>query len=224
MVTLTGKWITGIAILALSIKTSFAQVDNRWNDVLGPKSTSQNELNALADNFVGSPYLDADFTQGVVYADGEKPAQLFMRYNIHRDLIEVLDNNQIFFIEPNIGIEKIVIGEVKFVVRKFEYQRKLHYGYLELIEGGEISLLAKKLVAFEKIVSTNKNHYARLPDAYFCELDGDQIIHISGIKSLLKIIPAKKEKMKQYSNDQKLSGTDRAELLDFFHHYNSMPK
>jgi hypothetical protein len=152
-----------------------------------------------------------------------------MRYNIFNDVIEFQQNGSVLALAPDKRINKVTIGSHTFVVNRFEFKSKQIEGYLERLDSGKLTLLAKMVVVFKEREEPRAMQYSivparfnRLGDVHYSMLPDGQLVKIESIKKLLEQLPDKNEEMAAFVKKEKIRD-DREGLVKFFSYYNSLP-
>jgi NAD+--asparagine ADP-ribosyltransferase len=204
---------------------SSAQRSINLQDHLLIKESDKYLYGVEKETFEGSPYFDDNYIMTSVYGDkNEKYIATPMRYNIFSDVMEFQENGDQYILEPDPRIKKLEMGDKIFVVRKFKYLTKTQNGFLEVLEDGKLSLMAKKLVNYRKKIEI-KNvpaKYAKLPDIYFTKLDKGDMVKVSSLKSLITSLPDKQQELDSFIKAEKISPRDRDDLIKLVKYYNSI--
>ena len=209
------------------IELSFSQVRTgaQKYEVLDPDTAGkifQNRLNA-PDKPKGSPYLQQMFTAAQVENIEQKT---YMRYNIFNDEFEFISSRK-----DTLVLDKIEdFGTVTFLGVNKKYKltsytnpkNKLTYGYLiELHEKNGYALYTKENIDFyeEKKARTSLEkdmpaRFAKAEDTYFLKNKDKGVSEFpDGKKGLLKLFPEKKTKIETFVKDNKISFSDRADMI-----------
>jgi hypothetical protein len=176
------------------------------------------------ETYEGSPYLNDNYIMTYVFGQNEKYTGVPMRYNVFSDVMEFEDKGEHYILEPDPRMKKLEMGSQVFVVRKFKYLSKTEDGFLELLEAGKLSLMAKKLVNYrEKIeIKGVPAKYAMIPDIFYTQLGGGETVKIGNLKTLIAGLPDKQAELTGFVKDEKISARDRTDLIKLVKYYNSL--
>jgi hypothetical protein len=216
---------TATLVLLISFSSGQAQKGGfNIQDHLLIKEADRYNNDPLGTNYEGSPYLDEQFVEGYVYQGNDKFNGVPMRLNIHADLIEFQEAGITYLLEPDPRITKVVFGGQTFVVDNFKYFAKKGNGFLELLESGRITLLAKKAVSFRKEMPLQgiPAKYSRLPDVLYYRI-GDQTPNKFGnIRNLVEDLPDHKEAVRKFVEVEKISVKNPDDVVKLVRFYNSL--
>lgn len=180
------------------------------------------------DEVEGSPYLNDAFIKGTVYSFNgvfDYP----MRYNIFEDYIEFQRNNQTFILDPEPRVKKVNLDNEVFVVLKFEYKGKYRHGFLEVLDSGKVSLLAKKTILFRewqeaKALGNGPTpaKFTRTDDVYYYKIGEGEVVKIDNLKKMIEGFPDKKNELSQFAKSEKINTKDEEDLKKLIKYYNSL--
>ncbi|HEX8039727.1 MAG TPA: hypothetical protein VF490_11275 [Chryseosolibacter sp.] len=174
--------------------------------------------------YEGSPYMTDDFVTTTVYTGTLKLDPLPMRYNIFANVMEFRQSNETFLLEADPRITRIEMGDRIFVVEDFKLMGKKQPWFMELLEPGKLTLLAKNSVAFRKKVEINDlpAKYSRSADVYYCRIGDQDLVKVGNMKDLIGSLPDKQQEVTQFAKEQKLSAKDKDDLVKLARYYNSL--
>lgn len=174
------------------------------------------------EKYEGSPYLQETFVSGHVYFGKEKSVPVSMRYDIYADIMEIQVEGVIYLLKPDPQITEIQIGEQTFVPESFKPLKKAVY--VELLESGKLTLLAKKVVNYRKKIEISDipAKYSRQQDQYYYKFDKQPVVKITSVKDIIENSPERKEELSQFVKAEKISAKDRDDLVKLVKYYNSL--
>lgn len=176
----------------------------------------------------GSPYFNETYLRSNVYSSKGNFTNVEMRYNMLHDRMEFKERDLLYGIDPNLAIEKIVMGTNTFVVDNYEFKGKTIPTFLLRLDSGKITLVTKMMMVFKErqqgkaITGNVPAKYQRMADDHYYKLDQGPLIKIRSIKKLIEALPDHKEEMEEFNHDQKTSAGNQVELTRFIRHYNSL--
>lgn len=220
---MTPKRILFSALLLLSIfSETVAQEGRDIIDHLLIKAADEVMEGVPNERYEGSPYLQETFVVGHVYFGEVKSLPVAVRYNIHADFMEIQVEGVTYQLKPDPRITKIQIGEQTFVPEGFNPLKKALY--LELLENGKLTLLARKTVNYRKKIEISDvpAKYSRQPDQYYYKFDKQPVAKITSLKDIIANSPERKEELNQFVKAEKISSRDRDDLVKFVRYCNSL--
>lgn len=186
-----------------------------------------------AEEIIGTPFLDDQYKLGQLYFDGKDPINVYMRYNIVDEDIQVRIEDETFLVQDKINIK---LDEVEW--RKFEYQVKdsqyLSPGYFKVLTKNQgkddLILLEKPLKYYKKgqkpaaMKTMSPAKYLDRSYFYFKFPDSKFPVFIdSKKKKFLEIFPvASREKIKAYIEQNNLRPKTQQELERVVSYYNGL--
>lgn len=208
------KRLLFLFIIALSFTDAVSQIQLQdgmnQNLMLIPlkESTTLNDLE-------GSPYLQDDFTRGSVFIEDKEPLEVFLKYNVHQEQIELkpsLDSEETFLLPKKKDIV-YQLGDERFVLDEIEFEGKKVFGYfIEHFNGENYRLLEKPTISVMEAVKAKtgyeKDQPARLViESEFYLINDDKVQNIS-----LRHRTIKKQfdtaSAKSYLSDHKIRSTE----------------
>jgi hypothetical protein len=193
---------------------------------------TSNAQQAAAPKIEGSPYLDDKYVEGeILFGESNKLAhtKVPVRYNVYQDLMEYQQNGKALALDPSKKIKKVHLGELTFIVEKYELDGKTKYGFLSVLDSGKVTLLSKKMMKFQQPLKGRAldggdlpAKYSKLSDAYFYKIGEGELKQVGNLKELISTFPDKQEELKQYAKQEKISPKKEEELLKLIRYYNSL--
>lgn len=126
--------------------TGFAQI----SEFLPGNSPMQimTTTNKTPDTYTGSPYVEKDFTQGVIIDSDGKTQPAFLRYNTVEDLVEVRLNKseENTFVLPKVKNITYSLNGYTYVLDSFNTNNGKIDGYfIQYFDGDKVDLYARPL-------------------------------------------------------------------------------
>ncbi len=177
----------------------------------------------------GTPYFTDTYSKGSAYSSAVNIYDKEMRYNIFYDRMEYKDGGTMFAIDPDLTIEKIVLGTLTFVVDNYKVKNKMVPSYFLRLDSGRVTLMTKMRIIFKdrqqgKAIEGNiPATYQRQPDFYYFKLGDGPLMKVRSIKKLIDALPDQKQKMEKFARSEKISANKSEELTKFIEYYNSLP-
>ena len=98
----------------------------------------------------GSMYLDDEFAPAnLVMTNRQVLTQVFLRYNVFRDQMEMIRENDTLLITKPGEVGLITIGREQFRWLPFEGRDTVAHGYFEVVSEGFYRLLVRRVMLFE---------------------------------------------------------------------------
>jgi len=193
------------------------------NEIQWNKETSNATM-----SITGSPYLQDDFQEGVVYLSGKyKVDHVPMRLNLYSGDVEFMSKNTVLVIAEPAKVDKIVIGEEMFIYLEKEqkgqvsgFVKQWNEGYPAIITKMKVDFLKKE--AAKPYVEPKPDRYERAPDEIFL-LHGDgNIERVSTIKKLIQSLGTHESELQEFSKKEKISTSDAKELAAFIEYFRKL--
>ena len=214
-----------IAVLTLSSQLMFGQEINKFVDYYYfQKKSGVVKTNDYSD-ILGSPYLNVEFTDGVIYLKDTTAVKLLLRYNIYSDEMEYQIQGVNFVVGNTLIINTILLGNSIFVYLPFINKG----GYFEVIESGKCFLVQKRSVTYkpaekakpiEGISSPAK--FVAEPDVFYMILHDTLTYAIENRKSVINALQDQKEKIESYIKKEKIRNIKKENLIKIVKYYNSL--
>lgn len=136
----------------------WAQIHDGGNHGLMTVTLKKNEnMNAVQ----GSPYLNEEFQRGTAVVDEKEPLNVFLRYDVSREIFEIkteISSNEILMLPPNLKTEYHVAGD-KFIYDNIRFEGKNINGYFkEHYSGKQFRLLEKPTVTITEPVEAKTGY------------------------------------------------------------------
>ena len=188
-----------------------------------------NAQQASAQKIEGTPYLSEKYVDGEIFFGTTGRSTVPLRYNVFQDLMEYQQNGKALVLDPSPKIKSVRLGESMYVVDKFEFEGKTKFGFLNLLDSGKVTLLAKKVVKYQEPLKGRALDGGDLPakfskssDAYFYRIGSGEVQEVENIKDMIASFPDKQEELKQFAKKEKISPKKEEELLKLVRYYNSL--
>lgn len=181
----------------------------------------------------GTPYLIESFQPGYLeLPDGVKSDEVLLRYNIAKDLFEILRNEDTLTLNRPYAVKYINMGDKLFVFDpKFrEDADRSQNGYFQLRVEGKLSLYIKmrKDLSFDSFVEnyqggsgTKEYYYVDKINFIGKTTDGKPFL-INSQKSFLSHLEDHKSEMKSYIKEHHIKFKDEDDLVKLVEYYNSL--
>lgn len=185
-----------------------------------------------ASKIEGTPYLNEKYENGEIYfgeANRTTSTSVPVRYNAYHDLMEYQQNGKALVLDPSNKIKKVRLGESTFIVAKYEFDGKTKYGFLNLLDSGKVTLLAKKVVRYQEPLKGRASDggdlpakYSKLSDKFFYRIGNGELEEVDNLKDMIASLPDKQEEVKQFAKKEKISPKKEDELIKLVKYYNSL--
>jgi hypothetical protein len=177
----------------------------------------------------GSPYLNDDYEEGVVYLSNANH-KYQARYNAFTDLVEYQQNGRMLVLDPTTKIKKIQLNNTTLVVEKYIKEGKPKFGYFARLDSGKVILYSKKVIDYmpgKKGASIDGSdqapEYKKRPDRFFIKVgDTGGLEEVTSLKSVIAAFPDKQDELAAYAKKEKISAKKGEELAQLVRYYNSM--
>ena len=217
--------ISAIFILILISLNTFSQLTDPFLNSYSIYKSYHPEKAKEYKDVDGSPYLNEEFIDGVIYMRDTLTIKLPLRYNIYTDEMEYQLKGINFVVANPQDVSKIVIGKSVFVYQPYIKNG----GYFELFESGKCLLVQKKSVAFKpaegpKAITgaPTPAQFLRKSDSYYLVKDKSQVVRIENLKSLLKALEDQKDKMDAFVNQQQIKNIRKENIIKMVKYYNTL--
>lgn len=181
----------------------------------------------------GTPFLKENFQAGVLELhDGKKSADVMLRYNIAKDLFEILRNNDTLTLNRPFAVKYVYLDDKVFMFNpKFrEEAPRNQNGYFQQRIVGELSLFIKhrKDLSFHSFANNYQGgagtkEYYYVDKTYYVgkTTDGKPFL-ITSSKSLLSKLDKHKSEIKSFIKKNKLKIKKETDLVKVVEYYNSL--
>jgi hypothetical protein len=187
---------------------------------------------AAAPKVDGTPYLNEKYVDGdIFFGEASKTAhtRVPVRYNVYRDLMEYQQNGKSLVLDPSNKIKKVQLGDETFIVEKYELNGKTKYGFMNLLDSGKVTLLAKKMMKFQDALKGKAldggdlpARYTPMSDAFYFKIGDGELKQIGNLKEFISNFPDKQDELKQFAKQEKISVKKPDELRKLIRYYNSL--
>lgn len=128
---------------------------------------------SLSKRFIGNPYLESKWQNGLLISKEGKTYEIRGRYRIFDDEVQILQGRNIKALYPH-SLQGILLGSSVFISAKWETPSGIDYSFFELIVDGEVKLLKK----YKLEVKETKDNFLRIKnrtEEYFYLKDKDDV-------------------------------------------------
>jgi len=217
-------------LLALSAIPQLAGAQT-YNPILDEYHHNKNFANQpkrdpnLYAEIEGSPYLNTEFTDGMVCFRDSSALKLKLRYDIYASRMEYQINGVNYVIGNPQFLEKVIIGESVFVYMNTDGKP----GYFELLEPGRCALLLKRTMIFvpeegpkpiEGIIKPA--HFTRDADELFLSVNGGIPAEIKNMKSVTAALHDHEAQVESFLENEKIKKARQENLIKVVKYYNSL--
>jgi hypothetical protein len=213
-----------IIILVLSSQMIFGQANSHFIDnYLFYKSFNQGRAKDYK-NVDGSPYLNSEFKDGVIYLKDTMAVKLPLRYNIYNDEIEYKSKEVNYVVGNPQSLKKILLDGSEFVYFPFSQEG----GYFELFESGKCMLVQKKMVEFRPseaerpMIGIVPARFVRKSDIFYLVTNNSQAFKIKNITSVIDALQDQKLKIESFIKQEKIKKIKKDDLVKIVKYYNSL--
>src|ERR1035437_8003583 len=137
-----------ITILTMSSQMMFGQKIDGFLDAYHFYNSSQDQPSKNTSEYQaieGSPYLNSEFIDGVIYLKDTTSYKLPLRYDIYANEMEYQLKGVNYVVGNPKFLKKILLGGSVFIYLPFIQKG----GYFELLESGKCFLVQKRSVQFK---------------------------------------------------------------------------
>lgn len=217
-----------ITILTMTSQMMFGQQNDGFLDVYHFYKNSQDlpskhsyEYQAIE----GSPYLNSEFIDGVIYLKDTTSYKLPLRYDIYANEMEYQLKGVNYVVGNPQFLKKVLLGESVFLYLPFIQKG----GYFELLESGKCFLVQKRSVQFKPAegpkpiegISTPAK-FIREPDIFYIGVKDLKTIEITNMKSVINALQDQKLKIESFIKTEKIKRTTRENLIKIAKYYNGL--
>jgi hypothetical protein len=214
-----------ITVLTLLSQVMSAQEINKFLDYYNFHKTSGDKKTIDYIDIQGSPYLNSEFIDGIIYLKDTTAVKLPLRYNIYSDEMEYQIEGVSFTVGNAKFINKILLGESIFVYLPFINSG----GYFELIESGNCFLVQKRSVKFKpaekpKPIEGNVTpaKFVDEPDIFYMIVNDTLTVEIKNMKSVINALQDQKSKVESFIKQEKIKRVKKENLIKIAEYYNSL--
>jgi hypothetical protein len=214
-----------------------------FRDVGDNLMINNNGKNISLSQVVGSPYLDEDFTKGVIVDDkNETNNAAYLRYNSYNDIFEIklnLNSDAVKSLQRTSNYKYILNGETYILINSPKVINKFHYrngnGYVvELKATDNLSLYKRYAKQYKKGREAKSNYDAVKPArldtkiTYIFKFQGEKYVTVEPHKKkVLDAFDEHKKEIKNFIKENKIKfrgGNEEEErdLIKVLDYYNSL--
>jgi len=182
-----------------------------------------------AEKVDGTPFLNENFVDGVVYDNSARFPGVPMRYNMYDDLIEFKQGNQLWILDPQPRVRRVELDGHIFVVDGYEFKGKIKQGFFLLLDTGKVTLLSKKMVTYReqqppKALESGPTpaKYSAAPDVFYFKIKDGAVGKVESIKKMIASFPDKQIELTEFAKKEKISPKKEEELIKLVRYYNSL--
>ncbi len=195
--------------------------------------TSHNYSSKSKIRVNGIPFLHEEFFPGIIELnDGRKSNEVLLRYNIAKDLFEILRNNDTLSLNRPDAVKYIYLKDKVFFydpALREKSEKKLN-GYFELLIDGNFSLYVKRYkdLSYDSFAtnyqggSGTKEYYYNDKIAFIGKSGNGKVFLMNSSKSFLNNLNDHKTEMKIYIKDQKINFKKEDALINLVEYYNKL--
>ena len=181
----------------------------------------------------GIPFLHESFQEGVLELyDGERAEGVLLRFNIAKDLFEILRGNDTLTLNRPFSVKKIYLDD-----KVFFFDPKLRddaprnrNGYFQLQVEGKLSLYIKRIkeLSFDSFAthykggSGTKEYYYVDKVSYVGQITNGKPFLITSTKSLLSNLDENQSSVKAFIKKNKIKLRKKQDLIKVVEYYNSL--
>lgn len=217
-----------ITLLTLSSPVIFGQPYNLFLDAytyhknnLEPRANNQDVYHDIQ----GSPYLNSEFTEGIIYLKDTAAFKLPLRFNIYTNEMEYRVNGVNYIVGNPQSLKKIELGGSVFIFLPAIPKR----GYYELLQTGKCILIQERTVSFtpsegpKPIVGTiTPARFSKDSDIFFMFIGDSGPVEVKNMKSLLAAMQDQRANIETYIKQEKIKSAKKENLIRITAYYNSL--
>lgn len=173
----------------------------------------------------GSPYENKEFIDGVFYQKSATSIETKTRLNYFESNFEFMLNDKTYLVDPT-TIDSIIVNDSKYVYKTLDIKGNAKPRIVSVIELGEKNSLFrftevefKSEVKASGYVEPKPASFNWLSPVYIFEINGNCIM-LSNLKKISDLFPEKKNEIKKFIKDNKISKSDPDELKKLLHYLN----
>lgn len=217
-----------ISILTMSSQMMFGQQIDGFLDAYHFYKSSQDQPSKNTYGYQaieGSPYLNSEFIDGVIYLKDTTSYKLPLRYDIYANEMEYQLKGVNYVVGNPQFLKKILLGGSIFIYLPFIQKG----GYFELLESGKCFLVQKRSVMFKPAEgpkpiegTTTPAKFIREPDIFYIGVKDSKTIEIANMKSVINALQDQKLKIESFIKTEKIKKTTKGNLIKITEYYNSL--
>jgi hypothetical protein len=175
---------------------------------------------SLNKRFIGNPYLESNWQNGLLISREGKTYEIRGRYRIFDDEVQILQDGKIKALYPHY-LQGILLGSSIFISAKWDTPSGIDYSFFELIVDGELRLLKK----YKLDVKETKDNFLKIKgstEEYFYLRDKDDIALPIDLRKagLMRMMNNHYNEASAYV--KKMDKKSEANLIKLFHYYNQL--
>lgn len=179
----------------------------------------------------GIPFLNENFTAGVLELyDGSKSEEVLLRYNISKDIFEILRNNDTLTLNRPYAVKYIYLDDKVFIFDpklREDTERSLN-GYFQLRVDGKLSFYIKrrKDLSYDSFAqnyqggSGTKEYYYIDKVSFVGKTTEGKAFLITSTKSLIKNLKDHKPEVKAFIKENKIKFKKEGDIVRVIEYYN----
>jgi len=180
------------------------------------------------DDIKGSPYYVDSFSASIVNTIHTLYKGVPMRYNVHDDYMEFMDNGTTFILDPKIEIRKIILNDQIFSVEPYNDHGKIRLGFFFELDSIGVKLLKKKVIRFQERIpakalqgTSTPPTYVPAADIFYYRIAGQAAQPIHNVKKMIENFPDHKKELSSMANRHKIKSNEK-DLLQLWEYYNKI--
>lgn len=176
----------------------------------------------------GNPYLNDGFQDGEIKTKDNITYRGPLRFDMYSNEVQYRVKSIIYAIVNPEVIDRIKLGDISLIYSKLDYTKKEKGFYFELIIDGDCQLLARKSMNLLPAIPPKAYHdpkpaqFSQGKDKYYLKKNDRTPIKIKTKKHLLEILSNKEKEIEQFLKLEKLSLSNREDLIKLVEYYNKL--
>ncbi len=175
---------------------------------------------SLNKKFIGNPYLESNWQNGLLISREGKTYEIRGRYRVFDDEVQILQDGKIKALYPH-SLQGILLGSSVFISAKWKTPSGIDYSFFEVIEDGELKLLKK----YKLDVKETKDNFLKIAgktEEYFYLKDEDDIALPTNLRKagLMRMMSNHYNEALAYA--KKMNKKSEADLIKLFRYYNQL--
>lgn len=135
-------------------------------------------------NLVGSPYYHNDFIRGTLNLENKKPMEVYLRYNVAEEVMEIktnMESSEIYQLPIDPKIYYVINSEKYLLDKIFNGGKEIHGYFIELFNGENLRLVKKPGARFTEGEKAKSSYEQDTPskisieEEYYIISEGDVI-------------------------------------------------
>jgi len=181
----------------------------------------------------GIPFLNENFTSGVLELyDGSKSGEVLLRYNVSKDIFEILSNNDTLTLNRPYAVKYVYLDDKVFIFdpKLREDAERILNGYFQLRVNGKLSFYIKrrKDLSYDSFAqnyqggSGTKEYYYIDKISFVGKTTEGKAFLITSTKSLLNNLKDHKSEVKAFIKENKIKFKKEEDIVRVIEYYNSI--